>query len=63
MQLFPFNQNPRQLWCQPLAALLPQFFRDAVERLGDAAGDGGEGVAVASEGYRRAQRVLKIGAL
>lgn len=56
-------QNFRQFRCQPLTALLPQFLRHAVECLGDAAGDGGEGVAVAAEGYRYAQRVLKIAAL
>ena len=49
-------QNFRQFRCQPLTALLPQFLRHAVECLGDAAGDGGEGVAVAAEGYRYAQR-------
>ena len=59
----PFNQDLRQLRCQPLAALLPQFLRHAVERLSDAAGDGGEGVAVAAEGHRRAESVFKIAAL
>ena len=53
-------QNLRQLRCQPLAALLPQFLRHAVESLGDTAGDGSKGVAVTAEGYRRAQRVFKI---
>ena len=53
-------QNLRQLRCQPLAALLPQFLRHAVESLSDAAGDGSKGVAVTAEGYRRAQRVFKI---
>lgn len=54
---FPPAQDLRQLRCQPLATLLLQFLRHAVERLGDAAGDGGEGVAVAAEGHRRAQRL------
>ena len=57
---FPPAQDLRQLRCQAFAALLPQFLRHAVERFGDAAGDGGEGVAVAAEGHRCAQRVLKI---
>ena len=39
---------------------MPQLLRHAVERLSDAASDGGESVAVATEGHRRAQRVLKI---
>lgn len=39
---------------------MPQFLRHAVECLSDAASNGGEGVAVAAEGHRRAQRVLKI---
>ena len=57
---FPPAQDLRQLRCQARAALLPQLLRHAVECLGDAAGDGGEGVAVTAEGYRRAQRVFKI---
>lgn len=36
---FPPAQDLRQLRCQPLATLLLQFLRHAVERLGDAAGD------------------------
>ena len=60
---FPPTQNLRQLRCQAFAALLPQFLRHAVERLSDAAGDGGEGVAVAAEGHRRAESVFKIATL
>ena len=60
---FPPTQNLRQFRCQPLTALPFQFLRHAVKHLGDAAGDGGKGVAVTAEGYRRAQRVLKIAAL
>ena len=55
----PFNQDLRQLRCQPLAALLPQFLRHAVERLSDTAGDGGEGVAVTAKGHRCAESVFK----
>ena len=57
---FPPAQNRRQRRRQTFAALMPQFFRHAVERLSDAASNGGEGVAVAAEGHRRAQRVFKI---
>ncbi len=57
---FPLAQDLRQLRCQTLAALLPQFLWHAVERLSDAASNGGEGVAVTAEGHRRAQRVFKI---
>ena len=39
---------------------MPQFLRHAVERLSNAASNGGEGVAVAAEGHRRAQCVFKI---
>lgn len=55
----PFNQDLRQLRCQPLAALLPQFLRHAVERLSDTAGDSGEGVAVTAKGHRCAESVFK----
>ena len=56
----PFNQDLCQLRCQPLAALLPQFLWHAVERLSDTAGDSRKRVAVAAEGYRRAESILKI---
>ena len=39
---------------------MPQLLRHAVECLSDAASDGGEGVAVATEGHRRAESVFKI---
>lgn len=57
---FPPAQNRRQRRRQTFAALMPQFLRHALECLSDAASNGGEGVAVAAEGHRRAQRVFKI---
>lgn len=53
-------QNRRQLRRQTFAALMPQFLRHAVERLSNAASNGGESVAVAAVGHRRAQRAFKI---
>ena len=53
-------QDLRQLRCQPPVALLLQILRHAVKRLGDAAGDSSQRVAVTAEGDRRAESVFKI---
>ena len=44
---------------EPLHRLRPQECRDAIEGLRDAAGDGRQGVAIASDGYSIADGVLE----
>ena len=47
---------------QTFQSLVPQFLRHPIKSFGNAAGDAGKGVAVAAEGDRIAERILKAGA-
>ena len=53
------SQNLPQILRQSLPALLFQFLRDAVEPLGDGAGDAGKGIAVAAQRNGGADHIFK----